>query len=448
VRWSAGHSKLTVEYKVDETVVSVIPAGTGHREIRRNNLEVVLRHLSLVGPDSRASIAARAGLTRSTISRLVGELLDLGLVSETGAAKAQGIGRPATLLELDGRHVLAVGAEVNVDYLAVLVTDLAGREVYEQRRAYDAIAEGPAHSITALAGLGREALGALAGLRGGRRPIVAGLTVAVPGLVDAPSGVVTLAPNRRWSGVPVADRLRELLRLGPAPVSVGNDASLAAVAEYRVGSHAGTPDLIYITGEMGIGGGIIVAGRALRGVRGFGGEVGHMKLDPGGPVCGCGRRGCWEALIGLHALLQAAFPGGPGQHGVAAGEPPEAKAAAVARLARAGDAHVLTALADIGRWVGIGAANLANVFNPRAIVLGGYFTLLADWILPPAARALAEGVLAPDAGGCSLTTSSLGFSAAARGGAIHVADQIISDPAMLDSRRGLPAIRPSAPAAG
>ncbi len=425
---------LISENKVDETVVSVIPTGTGHREIRRNNLEVVLRHLSLAGPDSRASIASRAGLTRSTISRLVGELIDLGLVRETGPPQAQGIGRPATMLELDGRHVLAVGAEVNVDYLAVLITDLAGRKVYERRRAYDAIADGPDHSITALAGLCREALGTLAGLRVGRQPIVAGLTVAVPGLVDAPARVVTLAPNLRWSGVPVAGRLRELLQLGPAPVSVANDASLAAVAEYRVGSHAGTPDLIYITGEMGIGGGIIVAGRPLRGVRGFGGEVGHMRLDPSGPVCGCGRHGCWEALIGLHALLRTAFPGGPGQHGVAAGEPPEAKAAAVARLARAGDPHVLTALADIGGWVGIGAANLANVFNPRAIILGGYFTLLADWILPPAAAALVEGALAPDAGGCTLITSSLGFSAAARGGAIHVADQIISDPAMLDSR--------------
>ncbi len=420
-------------------MVAVIPAGTRHREIRRNNLEVVLRHLSLAGPDSRASIAARAGLTRSTISRLVGELKDLGLVRETGPPLVQGIGRPATMLELDGRHVLAVGAEVNVDYLAVLVTDLAGRKIYEQRRAYDAIADGPDHSITALAGLCREALGTLAGLRGGRQPIVAGLTVAVPGLVDAPARVVTLAPNLRWSGVPVAARLRELLQLGPAPVSVGNDASLAAVAEYRVGSHAGTPDLIYITGEMGIGGGIIVAGRPLRGVRGFGGEVGHMKLDPDGPVCGCGRYGCWEALVGLHALLRAALPGEPGPHGVAAGGPPEAKAAAIARLARAGDARVLTALADIGRWVGIGAANLANVFNPRAIILGGYFTLIADWILPPAAAALLDGVLAPEAGGCSLTTSALGFSAAARGGAIHVADQIIADPAMLGSRASMPA---------
>ena len=430
---------LTSEHKVDETVVSVLPTGTGHRDIRRNNLEVVLRHLSLAGPDSRASIASRAGLTRSTISRLVGELIELGLVRETGPPQAQGIGRPVTMLELDGRHVLAVGAEVNVDYLSVLVTDLAGRKVYEQRRAYDAIADGPDHSITALAGLCREALGTLAGTRAGRQPVVAGLTVAVPGLVDAPARVVTLAPNLQWSAVPVAGRLRELLQLGPAPVSVGNDASLAAVAEYRVGSHAGTPDLIYITGEVGIGGGIIVAGRPLRGVRGFGGEVGHMKLDPDGPVCGCGRHGCWEALIGLHALLRAAFPGGPVQHGVTASDPPEAKAAAAARLARAGDAHVLTALADIGRWVGIGAANLANVFNPRAIILGGYFTLLAEWILPPAAGALVENVLAPDAGGCALTTSSLGFSAAARGGAIHVADKIISDPALLDRRS-----RPSA----
>jgi predicted NBD/HSP70 family sugar kinase len=422
-----------LEHKVDEIVRSVIPAGAGHREIRRNNLEVVLRHLSLAGPDSRASIASRAGLTRSTISRLVGELMSLGLVRETGSPSAQGIGRPATMLELDGRHILAIGAEVNVDYLAVLVTDLAGREIYEQRRAYDAIAGGPDDGITALAGLCAEALAALTGPRGGRQPIVAGLTVAVPGLVDAPARVVTLAPNLQWSGVAVADQLRELLQLGPVPVSVGNDASLAAVAEYRVGSHAGTPDLIYITGEMGIGGGIIVAGHPLLGVRGFGGEIGHMKLDPSGPRCGCGRRGCWEALIGLHALLRAASPDGPGHRGVSS-EPPEAKAAAVARRARVGDAHALAALADIGRWVGIGAANLANVFNPRAIILGGYFTVLGDWILPPAVEALVEGVLAPDAGGCTLSVSSLGFSAAARGGAINVADQIISDPDLLSTR--------------
>ena len=132
--------------KVDDTAAPVLPSGSGHRDIRRNNLEVVLRHLSLLGPDSRAAIATRSGLTRSTVSRLVGELMELGLVGETGPDPGHGIGRPATRLELDGRHVLAVGAEINVDYLAVLVTDLAGREIYEQRRPYDAIAApGPEH---------------------------------------------------------------------------------------------------------------------------------------------------------------------------------------------------------------------------------------------------------------------------------------------------------------
>ncbi len=418
---------------MEETAAPVVPSGTSHREVRRNNLEVVLRHLSLAGPDSRASIAARAGLTRSTISRLTGELIDLGLVRESGPGPAQRIGRPTTLLELDGRHVLAVGAEVNVDYLAVLVTDLAGRKLYEQRVAYDAIGEDADHSITALAGLCREALHALAGPRGSRSPVVAGLMVAIPGLVDRPARTVTLAPNLRWSGVPVAERLHALLRVGPVPVGVGNDASLAAIAEYRVGSYAGVPDLVYITGETGIGGGIIVAGHPLRGVRGFGGEVGHMKVDPDGPACGCGRRGCWEARIGLHALQRSTFAVAAGPV-AARGEPPEAKAAAVARLARAGDARALAALAEIGRWVGIGAANLANVFNPQAIILGGYFTVLADWILQPATAAFLDGVLAPGAGGCSLVTSSLGFSASARGAAIHVADQIISDPTVLERR--------------
>lgn len=115
-----------------------IPARAGHTDIRRNNLEVVLRHLWAAETASRAGIAARAGLTRATVSRLVAELIDLGLVSETGMAADQGQGRPATQLAVTGRHVLAIGAEINVNYLAVLAVDLANREVYAQRRAFDA----------------------------------------------------------------------------------------------------------------------------------------------------------------------------------------------------------------------------------------------------------------------------------------------------------------------
>ena len=411
-----------------------IPSRADHSEIKRNNLEVVLRHLSLAGPDSRAAIAARAGLTRATVSRLVAELVALGLVRETGTERTRRVGRPGTRLELDGRHVLALGAEINVDYIAVIGLDLAGREVHNSRLTFDAVASGPDESVAALARLCVSAAEVLAGREAERPPTVAGLAVAVPGLVDAVAGVVTHAPNLRWSGVAVADRLRKLVNFGDAPVIVGNDANLGAIAEYRVGAHAGTGNLVYVTGEVGIGGGVVAGGRLLLGSRGYGGEIGHMRIDLGGPPCGCGRHGCWEARIGLSALLHTTGAAAPvPEHG--AGESaPEAKVAEIVALARAGDARTLTALGDLGRWVGVGAANLANIFNPQAIILGGYFSQIAEWILPPAREALSEGVLAPQAGGCELTTSVLGFTAAARGGALHVIDQVVSNPTRLAGR--------------
>jgi DNA-binding transcriptional ArsR family regulator len=282
-----------------------IPPRADHNDVRRNNLEVVLRHLAAVGPDTRAGIAARAGLTRATVSRLVAELIELGLVRESGRDPGGRAGRPGTRLELDGRHVLAIGAEVNVDYLSVLAIDLAGREVGRERRAFDATRAGPDASIHALADLCRAMLRRLSRRQRKRHAIVAGLTVAVPGLVEVVTGVVADAPNLRWRDVPVAEQLRRILRLDRTPLAVGNDANLAAIGEYQMGEWAGTPNLVYITGEVGIGGGIIVGGQPLLGTRGYAGEVGHMNVEPAGPLCGCGRRGCWEACIGLNALLQS-----------------------------------------------------------------------------------------------------------------------------------------------
>jgi predicted NBD/HSP70 family sugar kinase len=411
--------------------VMPIPSRAGHGDVRRNNLQVVLRHLSVVGPDSRAGIAARAGLTPSTVSRLVGELIRLGLVREAGVDASlppRRTGRPATRLELDGRHILALGGEVNVDYIAVLGTDAAGRELHNTRLPFDAVTAGPQRSAEALAALCEQAVRSI--VVAADAPVtVAGLTVAVPGLVDVARGVVTEAPNLHWAGFPYGDALARQPGMAWQPVNVANDANLGALAEYRVGSHAGVPNLVYVTGEVGIGGGVIAGGQPLLGSHGHGGEIGHMNVDPAGPRCGCGRRGCWEALIGLGALLRATTAGGP------ATDPkivsPEAKVTAVARLAETGDSPTLAALNDLGHWVGVGAANLVNLLDPQAIILGGYFRLIARWILPPAREAMRAGVLAPDAGGCELTTSALGFTAAARGGALHVIDQVMNDPARL-----------------
>jgi predicted NBD/HSP70 family sugar kinase len=415
---------------MDAHRVLPIPSRAGHGDVRRNNLQVVLRHLSVVGPDSRAGIAARAGLTPSTVSRLVSELMQLGLVREVGVDASlppRRTGRPATRLELDGRHVLALGAEVNVDYIAVLGTDAAGRELHNARLPFDAVAAGPQRSAEALAALCEQAVRTIVAADA---PVTAaGLTVAVPGLVDAARGVVTEAPNLHWTGFPFGDALARQPGMAGQPVNVGNDANLGALAEYRVGSHAGIPNLVYVTGEVGIGGGVIAGGQPLLGSHGHGGEAGHMNVDPAGPRCGCGRRGCWEALIGLGALLRATGADGP-RTGPKI-DSLEAKVTAVARQAETGDSRTLAALNDLGHWVGVGAANLVNLFDPQAILLGGYFRPIAAWILPPAREAMRAGVLAPDAGGCELTTSALGFTAAARGGALHVIDQVMSDPARL-----------------
>lgn len=416
---------------MDGQLAMAIPSRAGHGDVRRNNLEVVLRHLSAVRADSRASIAARTGLTPSTVSRLVGELMELGLVREAGAdgdLTRRTPGRPATLLELDGRQVLALGAEINVDYLAVLGNDLAGRKLHEAQQPFDAVGAGPERSAEALASLCGQVTASVTAEAGAAPVTVAGLTVAVPGLVDVASGVVTEAPNLHWAGFPLAAALAALPGTAGVPVSIGNDANLGALAEYRVGSHAGVRDLIYVTGEVGIGGGVIAGGRPLLGSHGHGGEIGHMNLSPAGPRCGCGRRGCWEALIGLGALLRAISSG---DAALSARSSPEAKAADVAARARTGEHAVLAALAELGHWIGAGAANLVNLFDPQAIILGGYFRQIAEWILPPATKALHAGVLAPSASGCELTTSALGFTAATRGGALRVIDQVLTDPARL-----------------
>jgi predicted NBD/HSP70 family sugar kinase len=413
------------ESELHDARALAIPSRAHHNDVRRNNLEVVLRHLAAVGPDTRAGIAARAGLTRATVSRLVAELIELGLVRESGRDPSGRAGRPGTRLELDGHHVLAIGAEVNVDYLSVLAIDLAGREVRRERRAFDATRLGAEASIVALADLCRAMLRRLSRRRRQRRSVVAGLTVAVPGLVDIVAGVVAEAPNLRWRDVAVADALRRRLRLDRTPLAVGNDANLAAIGEYRMGEWAGTPNLVYITGEVGIGGGIIVGGQPLLGTRGYAGEVGHMNVEPAGPLCGCGRHGCWEACIGLNALLQSVSRRPRGD------APPEAKLEPVINRARAADPRTLAALDNLGDKIGIGAANLANLFDPQVIILGGYFVELGEWILPPARRALQAGTLARPTDTVRLTTSTLGFAAAALGGAIHAMDRVVSNPTTL-----------------
>jgi predicted NBD/HSP70 family sugar kinase len=404
----------------------IVPFRADHAEIRRNNLEVVLRHLSWRGPTSRAGIASKTGLTRSTVSRLVNELIGLDLVKETTVDRG-GAGRPGTRLELDGRSILAVGMEINVDSLTVLVADIGGREVALQRRPYDAGRAGPRRSVTAVCRI-YEAILTEVQAASAAPPRIAGVAVAIPGLVDVEAGIVEDAPNLGWQDVDLRALVRAQIPDPNVSISVGNDGNFAALAEYWHGACAGTPNLLYVTGEVGIGGGIIVNGDLLLGSLGRAGEIGHMTVDPHGPQCGCGRQGCWEAFVGLNAFL-ASIGGRPDGSGT-----PEDMVRAVAARASRNEPAVIEALKSLGFWVGIGVSNLINVFSPDVVVLGGYFASLSTWLLPTAYDVLLEHLMSAADPRSLLRVSTLGFSAAATGAAIQAVDQVLSNPASLKGR--------------
>jgi predicted NBD/HSP70 family sugar kinase len=261
--------------------------------------------------------------------------------------------------------------------------------------------------------------------------VPAGIAVAVPGLVDVTRGVVTLAPNLYWHELPLADQLSSILGPLSVPVRVDNDANLAALAEYTSGVAAGTPHLVYLTGEVGVGGGIIVGGELLRGADGFSGEVGHLQVDPNGSRCGCGRTGCWETKVGLAALVRAAMPEQAyGLPGMPVPDPGE-RVADIARGLASGDRRMMTAVAQVGEWLGLGGSILANLLNPRVIVIGGYFASLAQWLLPHAQDQLQRLVVAAPAAQWRFVASTLGFGAASRGAASMVVNHIIDDPTTI-----------------
>nr|WP_240972258.1 ROK family protein [Microbispora sp. CL1-1] len=376
---------------------------------------------------SRADIAEATGLHRATVSNLMAELLERRLVREVGVEHVGAIGRPRRAVALHGAHVGALGMEINVDYIAVHGTDLSGRVLVERRVVYDTMGSGPDNSVRRLGLVAKEAVEAMR--RAGAAP--AGIVVAVPGLVDVARGVVTLAPNLYWRDLPLADQLSAILGPLQVPVRVDNDANLAAVAEFTSGIAAGTPDLVYLTGEVGVGGGIISGGRLLRGADGFSGEVGHLRVDPNGDQCGCGRVGCWETKVGLAALVRAAMPEQAyGLPGMPVPDPGE-RMADIARGLASGDRRMMMAVAQVGEWLGLGGSILANLFNPRVIVIGGYFASLAQWLLPHAQDQLQRLVVAAPAAQCRFVASTLGFGAASRGAASMVVNHIIDDPATI-----------------
>lgn len=373
------------------------PGGTEH--LRRQNTALVLRSLRTEGAATRTELARRTGLAKATVGTIVAELGTGGAVSEDQSLPS-GRGRPGRPVTLTGESIFGLGFEVNVDYLAAVALDLGGNARITEIRRVEG--DGPP-TIDQLIQL---ATGIHASLVSNGHSIV-GATVAVPGLVEHDNRTIAWAPNLGWNDVHLAARLEAAFD-GACATTIDNDANCAAVAEASHGVSTDVQNSLYITGTVGIGAGIVHDGRLLRGGAGFAGEVGHMPIGDESSVCGCGRSGCWEASVGLRAMLRSVD--------MHEGETPLITATAVA--ARAGeDESVRAALAELGTHLGAGLATLATVIDPSVIVLGGYFVPLGEYLVPVAERVLAERLPAAQVHLPEIRLSSLGIHAAALGAA-------------------------------
>ncbi|MFE2412534.1 ROK family protein [Kitasatospora sp. NPDC059408] len=390
---------------------------------RRANLGLVLRLLRDDGPRTRTRIADDTGLPKATVSNLTAELLEGGLIREGGTERDRTtVGRPGQSVEIDGTGVHGIGAEIDVDYVSLLAVNLKGEVTAEKRVPFDVRAAGPDAVLDTAARL--IARGADRLRRAGGR--VVGVTLATPGTVDLATGTVTYASNIGWSGVRALDGLRR--RLGPtAPeLHLENDAKLGALAEYVPASADGVRDLVHVTGQTGVGVGIIAGGQLLRGTGGYAGEVGHLRLVPSEQPCACGRRGCWETAVGRDALLRHAAD--PGDMVWDPMIDVERRLAELRARARAGDPRTLDALRRIADALAPGIALLVDILNPRLVVLGGHFAFFGEHLLPGVTEQVHDLVMAPNAGGCEIVLSRTGLTATTRGAALLALDAVYRDP--------------------
>lgn len=324
----------------------------GLRQRNRRQVLEVVRHR---GTTSRAEIAKRTGLSTTTVSTLVGELLGEAVVVElTDRTGPSGGGRPARLLSFNPAAGGAVGVHLAHDHVRVGVTDLGGAVVAESITRLD-VDHQPAATLSLVAD---EAL-RLVREAGVRLDGVVGLGVAVSAPVSAATHVidsgVILAD---WQDVDLAAELGSRTGLR---VELGNDANMGAIAEHRFGVAQGVDDLVYVMVSDGIGAGLIVDGRLYEGAFGGAGELGHVTVEPGGFVCRCGNRGCLETVAGANALTGALLH----THG------DRTTLAQVIAADRADDERARRVMADAGTAVGKALAIVCTVLDPALVVIGG-----------------------------------------------------------------------------
>ncbi|MER8043723.1 ROK family transcriptional regulator [Streptomyces sp. NPDC094032] len=383
--------------------------------LHRANLERVVRAVRMAGSLTQAEIARATGLSAATVSNIVRELKEGGTVEVTPTSAG---GRRARSVSLSGDAGIVIGVDFGHTHLRVAVGNLAHQVLAEEAEPLDvdaSAAEGFDRAerlvtrLIAATGIGREK--------------VVGVGLGVPGPIDVSSGLLgstSILPG--WSGINPAEELSA--RLG-VPVHVDNDANLGALGELVWGSGRGVKDLAYIKVASGVGAGLVIDGRVYRGPGGTAGEIGHITLDESGPVCRCGNRGCLETFTAARYVL----PLLQSSHGA------DLTMERVVQLAREGDPGCRRVIADVGRHIGSGIANLCNLLNPSRVILGGDLAEAGELVLAPIRDSVSRYAIPSAARQLSLAQGALGGRAEVLGALALVLSEM-GDSTLLEGAAG------------
>jgi glucokinase-like ROK family protein len=392
--------------------------------VRRLNTVSVMEVLRLYAPLSRAELSARTGLNPSTVSSIVSELIGSAFIQETTLQDAR-IGRPGMLLELNPAGGGAVGVEIGVDFLSIVLTNFTAEVLWSKRIAHSE-GEPQVNLLEKTEALISEVLEC--SRSSGLRPL--GIGVGAPGLVDGNQGKLVFAPNLSWKDTPL--RLMWTNRFN-LPVFVENEANSGAMGEYYYGVAHGMEDFIYLSTGIGLGGGIMIGGKLFKGSHGFAGEIGHTTIYGDGELCGCGSRGCWETYVGprymIQRIRQTLVDGHQSMlNELVEGDLNRLTVDMVIAAADAGDQIALAALKEVGIHLGVGVSNLINIFNPELVVVGGVLSPASPWLIPMIQESIRRKALPPLVENVQIVPSQLGLDSCVMGAIALVLDDVLREP--------------------
>jgi len=397
---------------------------TGNQEkVRKINRSLVLNTLRLHAPVSRAQVANFTGLTRGTVSNIVNVLIEDGLVFEDKLEDSK-IGRPSILLGLRPDGGAVVGVEIGVDFISVLLTNFVAETLWETR-----VETSPLQSQTEIINQAEQYIDQALSIAEEQELRPLGIGVGLPGLVNTRQGNLIIAPNLHWTNLPLRLIWNQRFHL---PVYIENEANLAALGEYYFGVARNVDNFICLTSGIGLGGGIMIDGRLFRGGHGYGGEIGHIQRDPQGEQCGCGRIGCWETQVGPRAVLQRVKKEFQVHHDqslldACSGDLNNLTFEIVVQFASSGDVICRKAIEEVAVNLGVGIADLVNIFNPNLIIIGGAFISAKDIMQSIIEKTIFSNALQPSTDNLQIKFSERSTEACVLGAVAVVLDDILRE---------------------